>query len=139
VPAESAAELLEQAEALAAKATGEPWTTMPLAGPNPTTAIQRPCPGRAATPVGKAWAPEDAEFMAAARSLVPALAARLRDALTVVEAARELRARSEYEPLDIDISDYSDEYGIAFLAGQTNALDAVFDAGPAAAEEEAGG
>jgi hypothetical protein len=67
--------------------------------------------------------------------LIEELAARLRDALTVVEAARELRARSEREPLGVDISDYSDEYCIAFLAGQTNALDAVFDAGPAAAEE----
>ncbi len=35
----------------------------------------------------------------------------------------QLRERAEKEPLEVDVSDYSDEWCAGFLAGQTNALD----------------
>jgi hypothetical protein len=36
-----------------------------------------------------------------------------------------LRERAGREPLNVDISDYSDEWCAGFLAGQVNALDAL--------------
>lgn len=38
-----------------------------------------------------------------------------------------LRKRSDSEPLFVDISDYSDEFCAGFLAGQSNALDAIYN------------
>jgi len=39
--------------------------------------------------------------------------------------AVRLRERAKREPLDVDISDYSDEWCAGFLAGQVNAIDCV--------------
>ena len=42
-----------------------------------------------------------------------------------VETLRDLRERAAKEPLNVDISDYSDEFCAGFLAGQENALDVL--------------
>jgi hypothetical protein len=44
------------------------------------------------------------------------------------EGVERLRARAEREPLDVDVSDYGDEWCLGFLAGQCNALDVVLAA-----------
>jgi hypothetical protein len=125
-----AAELLEQAEALAAEATPGRWHEAgTLIGPDGQETD-------AATEGDENWvtfktarADADRAFWIEAHALVPALAARLRDALTVVEAARDpflviLESHPNYDPV---------ANGEMYRAARRlrSAL-AVFDAGPAA-------
>jgi len=44
------------------------------------------------------------------------------------EALSELRSKAETEPLEIDISDFSDEFCAGYLKGQANALDLALSA-----------
>lgn len=91
------AELLEQAEQLDREATPGPWHRG-RAWDETEQAHVRPV---VLEPLGSIGADEipvteaDAEFIAAARTLVPELAARLRLAQNVVEALREQRAAKE--------------------------------------------
>lgn len=66
-------------------------------------------------------------------ALADALLSAARREEELREALDKLRGRAANEPLEVDISDFSDEWCAGFLAGQVNALNVARSALP---EEE---
>lgn len=113
-----AAEILawcDEVEALAAKVTPGPWFQMwdsdgdesgVYPDPIATTEVWREC-GVDAEFLFHTPTEDDAEFIAASRTLVPLLARRLRTAVEALESARVfLDSGHDKLPYDDDVSDY---------------------------------
>lgn len=80
------------------------------------------CPNQDApmhTESGCNWCAGTAPARAAFKRVLVAIAGRSDERL------HQLRELATREPIHVDISDYSDEFCLGFLAGQANALDAV--------------